>query len=70
MRKIVYRGSHDLVSVPAHRLVDVEHGVPVEVPDHVADDLTGGGTSLIWLAVGAKGKPSATSAARTDTPEA
>lgn len=58
MRQIVYAGPHTVVSVPSHQLAEVEHGVPVEVPDHVAEDLTAGGTSTVWLAVP---KPVATS---------
>lgn len=59
---IVYRGHTPEVSVPAHRLTATA-GVPVEVPDHVAADLTAGGTSTVWLEVDAK--PSAATTTTT-----
>lgn len=57
MPQIVYQGPHALVSVPAHQLADVEHGVPIDVPEHVAADLTLGGLSPVWLALDRKGVP-------------
>lgn len=53
MPLIVYRGHTPVVSVPTHQLDDVERDVPVEVPDHVAADLTLGGTSAVWHLVDA-----------------
>lgn len=57
MPLIVYAGHTPTVSVPGHNLAEVEHGVPVDVPAHVADDLTAGGTSRVWLYVDAAGDP-------------
>lgn len=51
MRTIVYAGHTPEVSVPAHQLAEIKAGVPFEVPDHVADDLTASGTSTVWLHV-------------------
>lgn len=55
-RQIVYAGYTPEVVVPAYRLTATA-GEPIEVPDEVADDLTAGGTSAVWLAVDAKGRP-------------
>lgn len=49
MPLIVYAGHTPEVSVPAHQLAEVKAGEPFEVPQHVADDLTAGGTSTTWL---------------------
>lgn len=48
---IEYRGFTDVVNVPAHNIAEAKRGVPIEVPDHVADDLTLQGTSSTWVAV-------------------
>lgn len=56
MRQIVYQGHTPEVVVPMYRLT-VQAGVPVEVEDHVAEALTEGGASRVWLAVDAKGRP-------------
>lgn len=51
MPLIEYRGHTPVVSVPAFQLAEVEHGVPVEVPQNVADDLTLAGASTVWVVV-------------------
>lgn len=53
MPLIVYAGHTPLVDVPEFNLADVEHGVPIDVPEHVAEQLTAGGTSRVWLHVSA-----------------
>lgn len=54
---IEYRGHTPEVSVPTHNLAAVERGVPVEVPQHVADDLTLAGASPTWVLVDASARP-------------
>lgn len=51
MPLIEYRGHTPVVSVPAFRLVDVKAGESIDVPEHVAQDLTLGGTSAVWVRV-------------------
>lgn len=51
MPQIVYAGHTPEVSVPAHRLTEVRAGEPIDVPQHVRDDLTAHGTSSVWLDV-------------------
>lgn len=56
MKWIEYRGHADAVEVPTHHL-EATNGVPVEVPDDVAADLTAGGVSETWVEVAAPAKP-------------
>lgn len=49
---IVYLGYTPLVCVPTWGLMQVRRGVPVEVPEAVAADLTLGGQSAYWQSGG------------------
>lgn len=51
MRTIEYRGHTPVVDVPIHQLAGVRAGVPFEVADDVAADLTLGGASEVWVDV-------------------
>lgn len=51
MPLIEYCGHTPVVSVPTYNLAEVVAGVPVDVPEHVAQDLTLGGTSATWVLV-------------------
>ncbi len=51
MPLVAYGGHTPVVSVPGFNLSDVERGVPVDVPEHVAEALTLGGASPDWRRV-------------------
>jgi hypothetical protein len=51
LRAIEYRGHHAAVDVPLFQLGGVPARTPVEVPDEVAQALTEGGSSELWVDV-------------------
>ena len=49
MPLIEYVGFTPVVSVPTYQLSDVHAGVPIDVSEEIATDLTEGGTSSSWV---------------------